>query len=66
MDLTKEDYIQILNYYNIPIKKTATSYVKTLAEKIIAKKTCTIVDKDYTMIFNVVTHVIHSRVTLIF
>ena len=45
MDLTKEDYIQILNYYNIPIKKTATSYVKALAEKIIAKKLCSCIKK---------------------
>ena len=45
MDLTKEDYIQILNYYNIPIKKTSTSYIKTLAEKIIAKKLCSCIKK---------------------
>ena len=45
MDLTKEDYIKILNYYNIPIKNTRTSYVKKMAEKIIAKKLCSCIKK---------------------
>jgi hypothetical protein len=46
MDLTKTDYIKILDYYNIPIKKTTTySYVKNLAERIIAKKLCSCIKK---------------------
>ena len=45
MDLTKTDYIQILNYYNVPFKKTTTSYVKKLAEHIIAKKLCSCIKK---------------------
>ena len=45
MDLTKTDYIQILNYYNVPFKKTTTSYVKKLAERIIAKKLCSCIKK---------------------
>ena len=45
MNLTKEDYIQILGYYNIPIKKTTYSYVKNLAENIIAKKLCSCIKK---------------------
>ena len=45
MNLIKEDYIKILNYYNVPIKKTTTSYVKKLAEQIIAKKLCSCIKK---------------------
>ena len=32
MNLSKEDYIQILNYYNIPIKNRTYSYAKKIAE----------------------------------
>ena len=45
MDLTKTDYIKILNYYNVPFKKTNFSYVKKLAEDIIAKKLCSCIKK---------------------
>ena len=45
MDLNKEDYIQILNYYNISTKNNSYSYLKTLAEKIIAKKLCSCIKK---------------------
>jgi hypothetical protein len=45
MNLTKEDYIKILNYYNVSFKKTTTSYVKKLAEQIIAKKLCSCIKK---------------------
>ena len=45
MNLTKTDYIKILDYYNVPLKKTTTSYVKKLAERIIAKKLCSCIKK---------------------
>jgi len=45
MNLTKTDYIKILNYYNVVPKKTNTSYVKKLAEQIIAKKLCSCIKK---------------------
>ena len=45
MNLTKEDYIYILNHYNVPIKKTSYSYIKNLAENIIAKKLCSCIKK---------------------
>jgi len=45
MDLTKTDYIKILDYYNVVPKKTNTSYVKKLAEQIIAKKLCSCIKK---------------------
>lgn len=45
MNLSKEDYIQILNYYNIPIKNRTYSYAKKIAEKIIAKKVCSCIKK---------------------
>lgn len=45
MDLNKEDYIQILNYYNVSPKNNNYSYVKKLAENIIAKKLCSCIKK---------------------
>ena len=45
MNLTKTDYIKILDYYNIVPKKTTYSYVKKLAEHIIAKKLCSCIKK---------------------
>jgi hypothetical protein len=45
MNLTKTDYIKILNYYNVPYKNKTTSYVKKLAERIIAKKLCSCIKK---------------------
>jgi len=45
MDLTKADYIKILDYYNVPFKKTTISHLKKLAEHIIAKKLCSCIKK---------------------
>jgi hypothetical protein len=46
MNLTKEDYINILNYYNIKINSnTSLSSIKKMAEKIIAKKLCSCIKK---------------------
>jgi hypothetical protein len=46
MNLTKEDYINILNYYNIKINSTTSlSSIKKMAEKIIAKKLCSCIKK---------------------
>ena len=61
-----ENFSEIPYISQINIKKKRIEHFNNELEKLIAKKTCTIVNKDYTMIFNVVTHVIHSRVTLIF
>jgi hypothetical protein len=46
MNLTKEDYINILNYYNIKINSnTSLSSIKKMAENIIAKKLCSCIKK---------------------
>lgn len=46
MNLTKEDYINILNYYNIKINsKTSLSSIKNMVEKIIAQKLCSCIKK---------------------
>ncbi len=46
MNLTKEDYINILNYYNIKINSsTSLTSIKKMAEKIIAKKLCSCIKK---------------------
>jgi hypothetical protein len=45
MNLSKADYINVLNYYNVPFKKTTISHVKKLAEHIIAKKLCSCIKK---------------------
>jgi hypothetical protein len=46
MNLTKEDYINILNYYNIKINSTTSlSSIKKMAENIIAKKLCSCIKK---------------------
>jgi hypothetical protein len=44
--LTHNDYIAILNYYNIPIKEnTSNDKIKTLAEDILANKLCRCIKK---------------------
>jgi hypothetical protein len=45
MNLTKADYIKILDYYNVAFKNTSTSHVKKLAERIIAEKLCSCIKK---------------------
>ena len=46
MQLTKYDYLEILNYYKIPLKNDFTiSYLKKMVEKIIAKKLCSCIKK---------------------
>ena len=46
MNLTKEDYINILNYYNIKINSnTPFSSIKKMAENIIAQKLCSCIKK---------------------
>lgn len=46
MKLTKDDYINILEYYNIKINKNLPfSSLKKLVEKIIAEKLCSCVKK---------------------
>ena len=45
MNLTKTDYIKILDYYNVSFKKTTYNHVKKLAENIIAKKLCSCIKK---------------------
>ena len=46
MNLTKEDYINILNYYNIKINSnTSLSSIKKMVEKIIAQKLCSCIKK---------------------
>jgi hypothetical protein len=45
-DLTKSDYVSILNYYNIPIKKnTSMKRIKKLSENILATKLCKCIKK---------------------
>jgi hypothetical protein len=44
--LKKNDYIKILNYYNIPINSSDTSkQIKNKAEKILAEKLCKCIKK---------------------
>ena len=46
MNLRKDDYINILEYYNIKInKKRSLSSVKKMVEKIIAEKLCSCIKK---------------------
>jgi hypothetical protein len=46
MNLSKQDYKQLLNYYSIQTKNTASlSSLKKSAEKIIAQKLCSCVKK---------------------
>lgn len=45
MNLTKADYIKILDYYNVAFKNTTYSHVKKLAERIIAEKLCSCIKK---------------------
>ena len=46
MNLSKQDYKQLLNYYNIQTKNNASlSSLKKAAEKIIAQKLCSCVKK---------------------
>jgi len=46
MNLRKDDYINILEYYNIKInKKKSLSSVKKMVEKIIAEKLCSCIKK---------------------
>jgi len=46
MNLSKQDYKQLLNYYSIQTKSTASlSSLKKAAEKIIAQKLCSCVKK---------------------
>ena len=46
MNLIKDDYINILEYYNIKInKKKSLSSVKKMVEKIIAEKLCSCIKK---------------------
>ena len=46
MKLTKDDYINILEYYNIKINKNLSfSSLKKLVEKIIAEKLCSCIKK---------------------
>ena len=51
MNLTKEDYINILNYYNIKINSnTSLSSIKKMVEKIIAQKLCSCIKKHNTIV----------------
>jgi len=43
-ELTKADYIKILQYYDVPVPKTA-SKMKEGAEKILSKKLCSCIKK---------------------
>ena len=45
MNLTKEDYIKILNYYNINYYKKSSKYIKRKAESILADKLCKCIKK---------------------
>ena len=45
MNLTKEDYIKILNYYNINYYKKSSKYIKRKAETILADKLCKCIKK---------------------
>ena len=45
MKLNKNDYIPILNFYNINFKDKSLSYIKKLAEDIIAQKLCSCIKK---------------------
>ena len=45
MNLTKEDYIKILNYYNINYCKKSSKYIKRKAETILADKLCKCIKK---------------------
>lgn len=40
MKLTKEDYIKILNFYNINYRKNNFNHIKRKAENILADKLC--------------------------
>ena len=40
MKLTKEDYIKILNFYNITYRKNNFNHIKRKAENILADKLC--------------------------
>ena len=41
MNLTKKDYLEILDYYNVNINnKTGLKKIKSIAENIISKKLC--------------------------
>lgn len=43
--LTKKDYLNILNYYNISTKTKNKNEIKSLAEDILAKKLCKCIKK---------------------
>ena len=46
MHLNKEDYLEILRYYKIPLDKSfKLPYLRNLVEKIIAKKLCSCIKK---------------------
>ena len=46
MQLTKQDYLEILKYYKIQLDSNfSISYLKKMVEKIIAKKLCSCIKK---------------------
>lgn len=45
MKLTKNDYLAILNYYNIPSKNLSSKMLKERSEKILATKLCRCIKK---------------------
>ena len=45
MDLTKKDYVTILQYYNLPYQNMAKGEMKSACERLLAEKLCRCIKK---------------------